>query len=93
MEWESRLEQLYPVELLVPQLLLYVVLQLSNKDHKAEAYKGIVNVGYNAYNKTKYFQFRGIYSDIILHYLNYVFKTKLIVYHLIQKISFNLNLK
>lgn len=61
MEWESKLEQLYPVELLVPpQLLLYVVLQLSNKDHKAEAYKGFGKVGYNACNKTKDFQFGGI---------------------------------
>lgn len=50
------MELLYPVELLVPpQLLLYVVLQLSNKDHKAEAYKGFVKVGYNACNKTKDF--------------------------------------
>lgn len=58
MEWESKLEQLYPVALLVPpQLLLYVVLQLSNKDHKAEAYKGFVKLGYNACNKTKDFQF------------------------------------
>lgn len=56
MEWESRLEHLYPVELLVPpQLLLSVVLQLLNKDHKAKVYKGIVNIGYNAYNKTKNF--------------------------------------
>lgn len=53
MEWESKL-------LVPPQLLLYVVLQLSNKDHKAEAYKGFVKVGYNACNKTKDFQFGGI---------------------------------
>lgn len=74
--------------LVPPQLLLYVVLQLSNKDHKAEAYKGLVKVGYNACNKTKDFS-----SEEILHYLNYVFIRKLIVYHLIKKNLFNLNLK
>lgn len=45
-EWDSRLEHLYWVELLVPPpFLLSLVKQLSNKDHKVGVYKGIVIAG------------------------------------------------